>query len=98
MIDYEPVLIVITPVIAASIISFLLPFLKTERLQEIPKYIALTALALPLFYLIYLAPQINSSALEYRMGGWTASYAINLVIDSFSYIFLLTASLITTLA
>ena len=37
MIDYEPVLIVITPVIAASIISFLLPFLKTERLQEIPK-------------------------------------------------------------
>lgn len=98
MIDYEPVLIVITPVIAASIISFLLPFLKTEKLQEIPKYIALTALALPLFYLIYLAPQISSSALEYRMGGWTAPYAINLVIDSFSYIFLLTASLITTLA
>jgi multicomponent Na+:H+ antiporter subunit D len=98
MINYEPVLIVITPVIAAAIISFLLPFLKTEKLQTIPKYIALTALALPFFYLIYIYPQISTGILEYRMGGWRAPYAINLVIDSFSYMFLLTASLITLVA
>jgi multicomponent Na+:H+ antiporter subunit D len=98
MIDYEPVLIVITPVIAASIISFLLPFLKTEKSQIIPKYFALTALALPFFYLVYLYPQISRGTLEYRMGGWTAPFAINLVIDSFSYTFLLTASLLTLVA
>jgi multicomponent Na+:H+ antiporter subunit D len=98
MINYEPVLIVITPVIAASIISFLLPFLKTEKTQTIPKYIALTALTLPFLYLIYIHPQITTGPLEYRMGGWRAPFAINLVIDSFSYMFLLTASLITLAA
>jgi len=98
MIDYEPVLIIITPVIAASIISFLSPFLKTERTKKIQKYIAIIGLSLPFFYLILLYPTVSIKTIQYNMGGWATPYAITLIIDPFNYTFLIISSLITLLA
>ena len=98
MINYEPVLIIITPVIAASILSFLSPILKIEKTNRIQKNIALIGLILPLCYLLYLYPTVSITPIQYNMGGWLSPYAITLVIDSFNYTFLIISSLITFLA
>jgi multicomponent Na+:H+ antiporter subunit D len=98
MIDYEPVLSIITPVIAASILSFLSPILKTEKTNRIQKYIAIIGLFLPFCYLLYLYPTVSIKPIQYNMGGWLTPYAITLVIDSFNYTFLIISSLVTFLA
>lgn len=98
MINYEPVLIIIAPVIAASILSFLSPLLKPEKTNRIQKYIAIIGLFLPFCYLLYLYPTVSIKPIQYNMGGWLTPYAITLVIDSFNYTFLIISSLITLLA
>lgn len=95
MIEHLPILILVTPLLSALLISMISLILKTERTQKIITFISLF---LPFFYLFFLFQELSKGIIEYNIGGWIKPYGITLVIDELSFTLLLITSIVTFLS
>jgi multicomponent Na+:H+ antiporter subunit D len=95
MIEHLPILILVTPLLAAFFISMISLISKTVRIQKIITFISLF---LPFFYLYYLFRELSRGIIEYDIGGWIKPYGITLVIDELSFTLLLVTSIVTFLS
>lgn len=95
MIEHLPILILVTPLLSALLISMISLISKTERTQKIITFISLF---LPFFYLFFLFQELSKGIIEYNIGGWIKPYGITLVIDELSFTLLLITSIVTFLS
>lgn len=91
MISYIPILLLITPLLAAIIVSIINTLSKTKIVQKI---ITAICLMLPFFYLSIIFQHINTESITYNVGGWVKPFGITLVIDELSFILLLISSIL----
>ncbi len=91
MIEHIPVFFLITPLIAAIIVSILNILSKKEFLQ---RSITAFSLALPFYYLYLVFQEITIETISYDVGGWLEPYGITMVIDEVSFILLLVTAIL----
>ena len=91
MIAHIPILLLITPLLAAIIVSIVNTLSKTKIVQKI---IAAVSLILPFFYLSIIFQRISTESISYNVGGWVKPFGITLVIDELSFILLLISSIL----
>jgi len=92
MIEHTPIILLVTPLLAALIVSIISLVSKTKSIQKIITFISL---CLPFFYLSILFQELSGGVIEYSIGGWTKPYAITLVIDELSFALILITSIVT---
>ena len=95
MIEHLPILILVTPLLSALLISMISLISKTVRIQKIITFISLS---LPFIYLFFLFQELSKGIIEYNIGGWIKPYGITLVIDELSFTLLLITSIVTFLS
>ncbi len=91
MIAHIPILLLITPLFAAIVVSIVNTLSKTKIIQKI---ITTISLVLPFFYLSIIFQRISTELISYNVGGWEKPFGITLVIDELSFILLLTSSIL----
>jgi len=91
MIEHLPVFFLLTPLIAAVILSITNIFSKKEFIQKI---IAASSLALPFYFLYIVFQELNTQTISYDVGGWLKPYGITMVIDELSFILLLVTAIL----
>lgn len=92
MIQHIPIFLLITPVLAALVVSLITLLSKKDILQKIITGFAVT---LPFLYLLIIYQNLSIKTIIYTVGGWEKPYGITLVIDELSLILLsLTAILV----
>jgi multicomponent Na+:H+ antiporter subunit D len=91
MIEHTPILILITPLLAAISISIINTLTKYTNIQKI---ITTVCLIFPFFYLLIIYKQMSTEMISYNVGGWEKPYGITLVIDELSFILLLISSIL----
>jgi multicomponent K+:H+ antiporter subunit D len=95
MIEHMPIILLVTPLLAALLVSMISLISKTLRIQKIITFISLL---LPFFYLSVLFQKLSGGTIEYNIGEWIKPYAITLVVDELSFTLLLITSIVTFLS
>jgi len=95
MMEHIPILILVTPLLSALLISMISLISKTVRIQKIITFISLS---LPFVYLFFLFQELSKGIIEYNIGGWIKPYGITLVVDELSFTLLLITSIVTFLS
>jgi len=85
MIDQLPILLLITPLLAALPVSAISILFKTEKPQKI---ITAIGLLLPFLYLTLIYHQLAHGPISYHVGGWQQPFGITIIIDELSIILL----------
>ncbi len=91
MIEHMPVFFLLTPLIAAVIVSIINIISKKELLQKI---ITFLSLILPFYYLYIVFQEVNNKAISYDVGGWLKPYGITIVIDELSFVLLFVTTIL----
>ena len=80
------------PILAAIVLVFLRPYIKTQRI------ISLTVMLINIGISLYLLQQIQDNGiLQLDFGGWKPPFGILFVADSFSMLLVLTSSIVTAI-
>jgi len=95
MIEHMPVFLLVTPLLAALIVSIISLISKTTRIQKIITFISL---CLPFFYLSFIFQELSRETIKYNIGGWIRPYAISIVVDELSFTLILVTSIVTFLS
>ena len=91
MIEHISILLLITPLLAAIVVSIVNTLSKTKIIQKI---ITAISLVLPFFYLSIIFQRISTESISYNVGGWEEPFGITLIIDELSFILLLISSIL----
>ena len=91
MIDHIPVIILLTPLIAAIIVSIGNIISKKVLIKQI---VTASSLILPFYFLYLIFHEVNTNTISYNVGGWLKPYGITMVIDELSFILLLVTAIL----
>ena len=89
--EHIPVFFLLTPLIAAIIVSITNIITKKIVIQKI---ITAFSLALPFYFLYVVFQKLNTGIISYDVGGWLKPYGITMVIDELSVILLLVTTIL----
>jgi multicomponent Na+:H+ antiporter subunit D len=95
MIQHLPIFLLITPVLAALLVSMITLLSKKEVPQKI---ITGVAVLLPFLYLFTIFQNLSTETFIYNVGGWEEPFGITLIIDELSFILLAITAILVLLS